>query len=387
MATKKKPASSSPDAWYAQTGEDMDVVCGTKSVLARNLANFPFPSRLDDNESERIRSIVFDAFNYLPEINSYQLVWVSDLDDIAKKVMNERGILPPYEGKKAGIIFRNDGKLACTVNTDDHLHLCSFGAGLDIDNTTRQVYSVDEQLQHHIQFAASYDYGYLNSSILNSGSGLNVAVKLHLPAMTLLGQIPGQSKKLGEEGFNLFASYGAAGSEYLSGFGAQAAGASLGSYYIITGRSGAGGTELEQIASLDIAVRQLILLERQARKTCKTEHRTQMANFAYRALALAKHSFFVTLRESIEIISGVKVGVENGFLGGTAGTATRSRKKLPVSLEVLNALLYRVQEGHLEYLLTNEKLTFEKDIADNHQKKTERLRALILQEAFENLEV
>ena len=93
------------------------------------------------------------------------------------------------------------------------------------------------------------------------------------------------------------------------------------------------------------------------------------------------------LLESIEIISGVKVGVENGFLGGTAGTATRSRKKLPVSLEVLNALLYRVQEGHLEYLLTNEKLTFEKDIADNHQKKTERLRALILQEAFENLEV
>ena len=88
---------------------------------------------------------------------------------------------------------------------------------------------------------------------------------------------------------------------------------------------------------------------------------------------MAKSSFFVSLREAIDIISGVKFGKDMGIFSG-------------VEEAELHALLYRVQEGHLEYVLDNGKFKFEKDIQDNRPRKIERLRALILQEAFENIE-
>ena len=52
----------------------------------------------------------------------------------------------------------------------------------------------------------------------------------------------------------------------------------------------------------------------------------------------------------------------------------------------MHALLYRVQDGHLEYVLNTGKFKFEKDIQDNKAKQIERLRALILQESFEGIE-
>ena len=51
---KKSQQNASPDSWYALEGKNQDVVLSTRASLVRNLANFPFPSILDENESERI---------------------------------------------------------------------------------------------------------------------------------------------------------------------------------------------------------------------------------------------------------------------------------------------------------------------------------------------
>ena len=51
----------------------------------------------------------------------------------------------------------------------------------------------------------------------------------------------------------------------------------------------------------------------------------------------------------------------------------------------LYALLFRIQEGHLEYVLKNGSFTFEADVEGSKIKKEERLRAIIFQEAFSNI--
>ena len=38
------------DTWYARPGSEQDVVVSTAVELHRNLANFPFPERLDDSD-------------------------------------------------------------------------------------------------------------------------------------------------------------------------------------------------------------------------------------------------------------------------------------------------------------------------------------------------
>ncbi|HAZ96082.1 hypothetical protein [uncultured Treponema sp.] len=367
----KKAKEDVSGAWYACAGSEQDIVVATRATLSRNLANFPFPDKLNDSESERIQSIVFDAFNFLKNAEDFQAVSVCKLDGIGNKIMHERGILFDSKGKKAGLVLRNDGKISCTVNTDDHLKISSFVPGLGIEVASNSVYEIDNELQKRIQFAASYEFGYLTYSVLNSGSGLSVVVKLHLPACSLLGSINSIVKNISADGFNLLACYGSGGGNALSGFGTK--GTSLGSYYIVVPKSSAGGSEFDQIASVQCAVQNILKEERAARKICKAQHITEISNYAFRSLALAKSSFFVPLREAIDIISGVKFGKDMEVFSG-------------IEESELHALLYRVQEGHLEYVLDNGKFKFEKDIQDNRPRKIERLRALILQEAFENIE-
>ncbi len=371
----KKTSDDISDTWYACSGAEQDVIVSTKVTLSRNLANFPFPSRLNEDESERVKSIVFDAFNFLKDAEDFRTVSLNMLDETGTKIMKERDVLSssvlPSEGRKTGLILRNDGKISCTVNTGDHLHISSFSSGLSVESTSNSVYEIDHELQKKVQFAASYEFGYLTYSILNCGSGLSLFAKVHLPSSSLLKSIGRIASAVNRDGFNFTACYGAGGGEFLSGFGGT--GAALGGYYIVSTKSSAGGTEFDLTTSMKCALQSIIKEEREARKACKSQHATEILNYVLRSISLAKSSLFIPLREAIEIISGVKFGKDIGLVEG-------------IDEEELHALLYRVQEGYLEYVLNSGKFKFEKDIQENSSRKIERLRALVLQEAFENVE-
>ena len=72
----KKSKEDVSGAWYACAGLEQDIVVATRATLSRNLANFPFPDKLNDSESERIQSIVFDAFNFLKNAEDFQAISV-----------------------------------------------------------------------------------------------------------------------------------------------------------------------------------------------------------------------------------------------------------------------------------------------------------------------
>ena len=99
---------------------------------------------------------------------------------------------------------------------------------------------------------------------------------------------------------------------------------------------------------------------------------TEVRNKIYRSYANLKFSSLLEERESIEIISDLKWGKNLGFFDG-------------ISNEEFCALLYRIQKGHLQFVLKGRKLNFPEDIKENKDLKTDYLRSLILQEAFEKI--
>ncbi len=353
-------ASSSPDAWYALSGNEDDVVLATTMVLRRNLANFPFPQKLSKTESQRIQSLVFDAFNHLKDAESFQAISVSHLDSLVKKVLQERGILDFQDDEKIGIILRTDGKVSCAVNDGDHLRLNVFVSGLNFENVSAISKEIDLGLQQKLQFAASYDFGYLTSDVFDAGSGMKLSLKFHLPSLSFQSRIRGLANDMIEKGISFEAHYGTAKQ-----------GTALGAFYTITSINSQTGGELDQIASVVSAGRRIADLERAAREECKKNNLTEVRNALYRAVALSRSSLFIPLREAIELVSTIKWGLDMGLLTG-------------IEDSFLHALLYRIQEAHLEYFWRNGTFEFENDITNDY-KKNERLRALILQEAFEAL--
>ena len=360
------------DAWYTYEGQDNDVIVATRVRLARNLADFPFPEHLRPGDDERVISIVFDAFNQMPDGENFQAITMDRLDNLGMRILNERGAIDFHGSKKEGLVLRNDGKVSCTVNTGDHVQIKAFATGLDLDQTFRMVTAVDAGLQAKIQFAASYDFGYLTASTWDAGSGMKVSLRMHLPSVSASGGIRSLASMVMSEGFSFTATYGNGGYNNVDGTGGK--GSSLGSYYTLDTVNSLSGTELDQMSAVVSMAAKIKDIERTSRDECMKKSPSSVKNYMYRALALARSSIFISLREAISIISGIKWGKDMGFLIGIDDTE-------------LHALLYRIQEGHLEYVLKNGDFHFEKDVKDFPQKKNERLRALILQEAFQDIKL
>lgn len=368
-------SSSSTNAWYSCPGNETDVVLSTRVRLARNLANFPFPKKLLGNDGQRIQSIVFDAVNQSPDRENFYAISVNKLDPIGARILTERGVLEADTinepaNDSLGIIMRLDGKVSCTVNSVDHVRIASFATGLNFEDAYSLCKVFDEDMQKHIQFAASYDFGYLTSSIYDAGSGMKISFRVHLPSLSMQGRIAAVAADLYKKNIQFTACFGAGGSDKASAAGGM--GSSLGSCYQISGFNSFTGTEIDQAAAIVSAVKQVVELERKAREECKEKMATDIRNDIYRSFALAKFSKFITLREAIDIISNLKWGRSMSLLTGIDDVS-------------LHALLYRIQEAHIQMVLKSGNFNFEKDIADNNDKKICRLRALILQEAFEDV--
>lgn len=365
--------ASSTNAWYSCEGNDTDVVLSTRVRLARNLANFPFPKKLQGNDAQRIQSIVFDAVNQSSDRENFYAISVNKLDPVGARILTERGVLEAETSNtndSLGIIMRLDGKVSCTVNSIDHVRISSFAAGLSFEDAYSLCKVFDEDLQKHIQFAASFDFGYLTSSIYDAGSGMKISFRVHLPSLSMQQRIAAVAAELYKKGIQFTACYGAGGAEKASAAGGM--GTSLGACYQISGFNSYTGTEIDQAATIIASVRQVIELERKARAECKEKNATDIRNDIYRSFALAKFSKFITLREAIDIISNLKWGRSMSLLTGIDDVS-------------LHALLYRIQEAHIQMVLKSGNFNFEPDIADNNDKKICRLRALILQEAFEDV--
>ena len=79
--------------WYSETGECDDVVVSSRVRLARNLANFPFPSHFKSDDSMRVQALVFDAFSNMRKSLGYHVIDCRLLDEKGRRILEERGVL------------------------------------------------------------------------------------------------------------------------------------------------------------------------------------------------------------------------------------------------------------------------------------------------------
>ena len=361
------------EAWYTYNGNDSDVVLSSRIVMSRNLSSFPFPSQLQENECKRILSIVFSAFLDLGAGDEFQSLPINNLDPLGTKILQERGMLPDaINTEGTGIVLRMDGKISCTVNLGDHLKICVYAPGLDFDSVMSLSGNLDSGLQKKMQFAASRDFGYLTSDVLDAGSGMHLGLRLHLPSLAALGKIKDIAEEYNSNGLTFSASYGSGGSDFVSGTDWPAS--SLGCYYDLATVNCMEGSQIDQLTSIASAGIKLKEMERNSRQECLDSIPSTIKNYVYRALTLSRSSLFMPLREAISIVSGIKWGLDMGILSGTDDPR-------------LHSLLYRIQDGHMEYVLRNGAFNFEDDIKRDVVKRNQRLRALILQDAFKDVRI
>lgn len=314
--------------WLDASGPQSHLVLSTRIRLARNLAGRVFGTRNTATEREAILSDVRTAAADSVSLGAAHLFRVDELDRGDRQLLHERhlvskelaGLEPGRMVRTGAACLWQDGAGAM-INEEDHLRLQALRSGFDLAATYAAVDRVDDELGQRLAFAFHSEFGYLTSCPTNVGTGLRASVLIHLPGLVLTKEIGRVLQGLGQVGLTFRGLYGE-GSEV------------VGNFFQLSNQTTLGQTERDLLEHLGSMVREVIQYEEQAREVLLREAPAIIEDKVWRAYGLLRHARTLSFEETMNLLSGVRLGVGLGVVGG-------------VGMYTLNKLLVHTQPAHL----------------------------------------
>lgn len=286
--------------WYLQSGKDSDVVISSRVRLARNIEDFPFLNKCSKENLNKIMDLMKEITPSL----GYGLKFINlkDLDDITKISLVEKNIIgPDYINKNAGAILINDEENICImINDEDHIKLQVFSSGQDLENLMNLAVEIDEKLGDLVKYSYSKKFGFLTACPTNIGTGMKVSVMVHLPALSITGNVDKVLNIVNNFGMNIRGIYGE-GSK------------SQGNIYQISNSQSLGLTEKEIVKNLKVITDKIIEQERAARKFL-AKNTLELEDKVYRSFGILLYATKLTTEECKKLLSDVKLGTDLGII-------------------------------------------------------------------------
>lgn len=305
--------------WYETKGNNSDVVLSSSVSLARNLKDYPFPSRLSNEEKKQVNELVKgillngdDSLKYVQmnELTSYQAV------SLAEKQL----ISPEFASDSTGraAIISEDEDVCVMLCEEDHVKIQTVSAGLDLDKAYDNAQVLDDRLDHAVAIAFDEKMGYLTQNPTNLGTGMRASVTVHLPALRAKGAISRLASTVSRLGLSLRALYGVSDN--------------AGDLYRLSNRITLGISEQSAIKNLTSIAEQIVSQERQARK--EITQNEAVKDKIYRSYGILKSARVLSSAEFNSLISLVRLGVSEGLVEET-------------DLETVNRLMTQMQPATL----------------------------------------
>ena len=288
--------------WYLQNGKDSDVVISSRVRLARNLDKIPFKTRASKEDMQKVLNKIEEI---TPSLGyGLKFLKLKDIDDITKLTLIEKHVISPdfaIDKEEIGAILINEEENICImINEEDHLRLQVFSSGMDLENLKNLIVEIDEKIDGLLDYAFSEQYGYLTACPTNVGTGMRASVMVHLPALTLTGNITKVLNVVNGFGMNIRGIYGE---------GTQ----SQGDIYQISNNQSLGITENEIIKNLKTITEKVIEQERLARKYL-AKNQNELEDRVYRAYGTLAFSKKLTSEECRNLMSIIKLGTDLGII-------------------------------------------------------------------------
>lgn len=288
--------------WYLQNGKESDVVISSRVRFARNIREFKFPNQYSKEESK-------DVLNKIKEITpslgyGLRFIELEDIDDITKVSLIEKHLISPdfamSKKENTAMLINEDENICIMINEEDHIRMQVFSAGFDIENLMNLAIEIDEKLAELVNYAFNPDYGFLTSCPTNVGTGARVSVMVHLPALTITGNISKVLHVVNNFGMNIRGIYGE-GTE------------SQGNVYQIFNNQSLGITEKEIVKNVKTITEKVIEQERLARKYL-TKNSLELEDRLYRSFGTICYAKKLSAEECKKLLSDVKLGTDLGII-------------------------------------------------------------------------
>jgi len=314
-----------PAQWLAGDGPDAGLVVNTYGVLARNLADFPFPSRCSEDERRAIEERVLGALDGVPGLASGQYLSLLRLDRKEARFLSERCLIVPDLAASRGprgAFVSEDQCASVMINGTDHVVIQVMASGVQPTEVWARLSAIDDALAAALDFAFHKRLGYLTSMFSQVGTGLKAAVIAHLPGLVMTNKVAGIEQRLGRDRHSFECLF-------------RVGGATVGDLYVISNQATLGRSEEETMFHLKHWASQITTEERAARETMLRDLPRGIQDRVGRALGISRGARLLDFGEAMTLLSSIRLGIETGNAEGLA-------------IQTVNELLLGSQNGHLE---------------------------------------
>jgi len=315
-------------SWLEASGPGSHLVVSTRVRLARNLQSHRFATRSDVPEREAILAAVEAAAAGTEGLRRAVRFRVDRLDLQDRQLLHERHLVsrelaaPESTARlrPAGGLLVQD-QASVMINEEDHLRIQALRSGFALEATWSLVATLDAELGQRLAFAFHPEFGYLTSCPTNVGTGLRASVLVHLPGLVLTKEINKILQALTQVGLTFRGLYGE-GSEV------------VGNLFQLSNQTTLGKSELELLDHLGKLVRQVMEHEERARQILLRDATAILEDKVWRAYGLLRYARTLSFEETMNLLSGVRLGVGLGLIPN-------------VGMYALNKLLVFTQPAHL----------------------------------------
>ncbi|MDA0333609.1 MAG: protein arginine kinase [bacterium] len=311
-------------SWMSGDGDADGIVISCRARLARNLAGYPFGTRITQTQQQQVIDEVLAAAKTSRSMSTATYFGMSVLDGNERRVLVERHLISPTladEKGERGVLFNQDESLSVMINEEDHLRLQAISPGTRGRDAFAAICALDDELLNAVNCAHDPRIGFLTACPTNTGTGLRLSVLMHLPALVLTEDMERVLQGLSHLSFTVRGVYGE---------GSNAAG----NLFQISNQATLGASEQSILEGLLRIAEQLIGYERDAQDSLTKEARGQMEDKVWRAYGILSHARILTSQEFMNLLSAVRLGCTLGVVQG-------------IPSGFLNHLMIATQPSHL----------------------------------------
>jgi len=336
--------------WMREDGPDDDIVLSTRVRLARNFQDVPFPNRMSTADGEKILTRLISGYHDQgTSIGKFSLIKMADLAAGDRRVLLEKHLISPQladgESQSACLLSEQE-EISVMVNEEDHLRIQCLYPGLQLTKALETAIHMDSWLEGAMPYAFDSQIGFLTSCPSNVGTGLRASVMMHLPGLAISRKLEQIIQSISKMGLVVRGIYGEGSKSFAN-------------LYQVSNQITLGKSEHMIIEDLQNVVNQIVVYEREVRKSYLEAAQTQVEDQVFRALGVLRNARLISSMEAGNTLSQVRVGIDEGLISD-------------IPTKLFNELIIAVQPGCLEKLAGKALTAEERD----------QMRASLLRENF-----
>ena len=142
--------------WYSGEGKNSDVVVGATVRLARNLADAPFPIRMNNEIRRNTVKKIFAAVKNSPYAGEFDLVDLSAVSSAQAYAYAEQQLISrrfARQKDQGAFLLSKDGSASVMLCEEDHIRLQVRAAGQDLEGAYAKADQLDDALLDRLPIA------------------------------------------------------------------------------------------------------------------------------------------------------------------------------------------------------------------------------------------